>query len=101
MRELRNGFTIRRRTTERKHWKPTRCSLLKEEQELPTWFSMNIKSGVIYACDNLAHAFATSCKHSKLDGYGTWVPCHKNKYGFFMPDIINDYGKPQGLKSNG
>ena len=95
MRELRNGFKIRRRVSERKHWKqPTsRSSLLKEE--LPTWFSMNIESGVIYACDSLAHAFATSCKHSKLDGYGTWVPCHRTKDGFFMPDIINDYGKPQ------
>lgn len=99
MRELRNGFTIRRRVAKCKHWKPTSRSLSKEE--LPAWFSMNIESGVIYTCNSLAHAFATSCKHSKLDGYGTWVPCHRNKDGFFMPDIISDYGKLQGLKFNG
>lgn len=99
MRSLNNGFTMHRRVSERKLRKPTGHSLSKEE--LPTWFSMNIESGVIYACNNLTHAFAVSCKHSKRDGYGTWVPCHRNKDGFFMPDIITDYGKHQGLKFNG
>lgn len=91
---------MRRRVSERKHQKqPTEHSLSKEG--LPTWFSMNIVTGVIYSCDNLTHAFAVSCNHSKQDGYGTWVPCHRSKDGFFMPDIITNYGKHQGLKFNG
>lgn len=99
MRSFSNGFTVRRRVAERKRRNPADHSLSREE--LPTWFSMNIESGDIYACDNLTHAFAASCTHSKQDGYGTWVPCHRSKYGFFMPDIITNYRKFKGLKFNG
>lgn len=65
-------------------------------EELPTWFSMKLDTGVIYACSNLDHAFAVSCKHSKHDGFGTWVPCYRGPNGFYMPDIIN---RKDGSKS--
>ena len=72
----------------RKRQQPKRKSPVTSE-ELPTWFSMKLETGEIYACYSLEHAFAVSCKHSKHDGFGSWVPCYRGPSGFYMPDIIH------------
>ena len=65
-------------------YKPTRT-----KEKLPMWFSMKLETGSIYACSDLEHAFAVSCRHSKCDGFGTWVPCYRDINVFCMPDIVN------------
>lgn len=83
-----NKFSHRRRRPQ-----PNRKPTLTSE-ELPTWFSMKLETGEIYACCSLEHAFAVSCKHSKHDGFGTWAPCYRGPDGFYMPDIIHRKDNP-------
>lgn len=57
-------------------------------EDIPMYFSLKLLDGSIYPCQNLSHAMAASCKHSKRDGVNSWVPCVRTKDGFYMPDIL-------------